>query len=374
MENLIVFINYTTHIPITIGMFGKENLEYISTYNQRDFDNSKEQIFYHKKLNTKIYIFNHINDFLNKPDEFYNSFDKKIIFLDNLFHKGLSILQNKKFDKINNVKKGFIWHYAEVFEDEFIEKLKEYKYDYILSASERPELENNPNFYLDRLFSFRYFRFYIGFSYLESLISKIDTPKYNKNIPKLFSYIRQRNDNAWRSKFLELVPEISNLLESKNSANDAYDLLFPKLKHFEAINDYLYCNFNLIFETLDYNNNTECFITEKTYKGLFYGKPFFLITSFKSINHLKKCGFYIANFEFLPNIQTPQDVVRSIKLFSNWINSASEEEIEIRYNEMLEKSLNNRSVLMNYLNDYSVYENTFQKMLNGEIINDKNVI
>ena len=361
-------------MPITIGMFGKENLEYISTYNQRDFDNSQEQIFYHKKLNAKIYIFSHINGFLNKPDEFYNSFDKKIIFLDNLYHEGLSILETKKFNKINNAKKGFIWHYAEVFEDRFIEKLKECNYDYILTASGRPELENNPNFHLDRLFSFRYFRFYIGFYYLESLISKIDTPKYNKNIPKLFSYIRQRNDNAWRSKFLELVPEISNLLESKNSANDAYDLLFPKLKHFEAINDYLYCNFNLIFETLDYNNDTESFITEKTYKGLFYGKPFFLITSVKSINHLKKCGFYIGNFEFLRNIQTPQDVVKSIKLFSNWINSATEEEIEIKYNQMLEKSLNNRNVLMNYLNDYSVYENVFEKMLNGETINDKNVI
>ena len=54
-------------------------------------------------------------------------------------------------------------------------------------------------------------------------------------------------------------------MELKNSANDAYDLLYPKYKHFEAINDYVYCNFNLIFETLYYFNNTETFINTGNY-------------------------------------------------------------------------------------------------------------
>ena len=153
------------------------------------------------------------------------------------------------------------------------------------------------------------------------------------------------------------------------------DLLFPKLKHFEAINDYVYCNFNLIFETIDYHNNRECFITEKTYKGLFYGKPFFLITSVESINYLKNYGFYIANFDFIDSIHSPRDVMESVKNFTNWIKTASEDEIEIRYNQMLEKSINNRNLLMNYLDDYSLYENIFKKMLNGEInINNKNII
>ena len=362
-------------MPMVIGMFGKENIEYISSYNQGTFNDSAEQVYYHKRLNSKIYIFNHINGFLNKPDEFFNSFDTKIIFLDNLGNESLLILETEKFNKIKNAKKAFIWHYAEVFEERFLEKIKEYKYDYILSASGRPELENNPNFHLDRLFSFKYFRFYIGFYYLEELMSKIEIPKYNRNLPKIFSYVRHRNDNAWRSKFLEEIPYLKEILKPKNSANDGYDLLFPKLKHFEAINDYVYCNFNLIFETIDYHNNRECFITEKTYKGLFYGKPFFLITSVESINYLKNYGFYIANFDFIDSIHSPRDVMESVKNFTNWIKTASEDEIEIRYNEMLEKSISNRNLLMNYLDDCSLYENIFKKMLNGEInINNKNII
>jgi hypothetical protein len=66
----------------------------------------------------------------------------------------------------------------------------------------------------------------------------------------------------------------------------------------------------------------------------------------------------------LENINTPEDVEESITLFSEWLNNTSDVEIEERYNESLEKSIQNRHKLMGYLNDYSEMENIFTKLLN----------
>jgi hypothetical protein len=115
---------------------------------------------------------------------------------------------------------------------------------------------------------------------------------------------------------------------------------------------------------LNYTNNSERFITEKTYKGLFFGKPIILVACYETLNELKEMGFYLLNFDFVENINTSQDVNRSITLFSEWLDSASEDEIEERYNKSLEKSIQNRHKLMEYLNDYSEMENIFTKLLN----------
>ena len=127
---------------------------------------------------------------------------------------------------------------------------------------------------------------------------------------------------------------------------------------------FLYCNYNLIFETIDYTNNSERFITEKTFKGLFFGKPILLVACYETLNELKDMGFYILNFDFVENINTSQSVEHSITLFSEWLNSTSDEKIEESYNKSLEKSIQNRHKLMEYLNDYSQMENIFTKLLN----------
>jgi len=54
---------------------------------------------------------------------------------------------------------------------------------------------------------------------------------------------------------------------------------------------------------------------------------------------------------------------QSIQNFTKWINSASTDEIESKYNQMLELSINNKKVLFDYLNDYSKIETMFQKLL-----------
>jgi hypothetical protein len=360
MENIIVFINYSNQIPIVLGMFGKDNLEYQSKFDAMDFDSSNIQIYYHPKLNSKIYFYRQFADFLNESDDFFNKFNNCLFFIENLNNTHLI----DKVNRISNSKKLFIWHYAEVFDKEFIDKIKNIEYDFILSGSNRPELVGN-NFELDLLLPFKYFRYYIGYYYLEELICNIPIPKYNTNKSKIFSYIRANRDSSWRKGFIDSIDGLSSLLHPKNSANDAYDLLYPKYKHFEAINDYLYCNFNLLFETIDYRNNIEYFITEKTFKGLFFGKPILLVAPYPILNFLKEQGFYIGNFEFMNEINSVEDLTKSIQNFTNWINNASIDEIESKYNQMLELSINNRKVLFNYLNDYSQSETIFQKLLNN---------
>jgi hypothetical protein len=364
VENLIVFINYSNQIPIMIGMFGKNNLEYLSEFDAKQFDRSDKQIYYHKGLNSKIYFYNQMTDFLKEPNDFFKKFNKCLIFSEFLESR---LLDDKLF-QLNiswpNIKKAFIWHYGEVFENGFVNRIREIEYDLIISGSKRPLLENESNFYFDLLFPFRYFRYYIGYYYLEELVNNIPLPKYDKSKAKLFSYVRAYGASGWRNDILNSNPKIGKMLKPKDSANDAYDLLYPKYKHFEAINDYLYCNYNMIFETLNYTNNSERFITEKTYKGLFFGKPIILVACYETLNELKEMGFYLLNFDFVENINTSQDVNRSITLFSEWLDSASEDEIEERYNKSLEKSIQNRHKLMEYLNDYSEMENIFTKLLN----------
>lgn len=364
MENLIVFIGYSNQLPIMLGMFGKENLEYLSEFDANEFDKSNKQIYYHKGLNAKIYFYNHSSIFLKEDKDFFKKFNKCVIFLEDVKSK---LLEDKLFDldiSWPNIKKAFIWHYGEVFDMALVKRIQEIQYDLILSGSKRPVLEKESNFYFDLLFPFRYFRYYIGYYYLEELVNNIPLPKYDKSKAKLFSYVRAHRTGNWRTDMLNNNPKISKMLNPKDSANDAYDLLYPKYKHFEAINDYLYCNYNLIFETLNYANNPERFITEKTYKGLFFGKPIILAACYETLNELKNMGFYLLNFDFVENIMNTQDVERSITLFSEWLYNASDEEIEERYNQSLDKSIQNRHKLMEYLNDYSEMENIFKKLLN----------
>ena len=346
-----------------LGMFGKNNVEYLSDFDASSFDGSRKQIYYHKKLNAEIHFYHHINDFIKESDNFFNQFRYCIIFAEQLESRLLE-------DKVNvlkilnpDVKRVFLWHYAEVFDNAFIKRIQDIGYDFILSGSKRPVLDSKPNFYFDLLFPFRYFRYYIGYYYLEELVNNIPLPKYDKSKSKLFSYVRAHGASSWRTRILNTNSEIVHMLEPKDSANDAYDLLYPKYKHFEAINDYLFCNYNLIFETLDYTNNSERFITEKTFKGLFFGKPILLATCYENLNELKNMGFYLLNFDFVENISTTRDVEQSITLFSKWLNNASDEEIEERYNKSLEKSIQNRHKLMEYLNDYSEMETIFTKLL-----------
>lgn len=357
--NICVFVNYSNQIPIFLGLFGRENLVYESKFDASYFESSITQSWYHPKLDTKFQFYRNENDFLNESISFFEQFDSSIFFAENLNSSNVV----DRVNEIKNSKKIFIWHYGEVFHRDILSIVEKRNYDLIYSGSRQIKLENTEKYIFDPLLQFRYFRYFIGYYWLEGLLNNIEVPKYNKELPKLFSYVRAHSDSSWRTEFIKKITGLNELLSKKDSANDGYDLLYPKYKHFEAINDYLYCNFNLIFETINPYNNGEWFLTEKTYKGLFFGKPFLLVTPFEALNTLKQMGFFILNFEFKEVIQSANDLDMSITNFVEWLKNASEIEIEEKYNQFLEKSLNNRKILFNYLNDYSQSEKILENLI-----------
>jgi hypothetical protein len=356
MKSVIVFVgSYKSHIPFILGFFGKENLEYKSEFNPTIFDESKTQLYYHTKLNCDILIYADTFYFLEESNEIFDEYDVKIFSMDLI--DGKEFLFDEKISKIPNSKKIFIWYFGEVFTKQFLKSFEKIKFDKILLGSNRPELECE----IDYLLPFRYFRYYIGYYWIEDLMNNFIYTKYNRNSPRLFSYSRAYNSSSWRNEY---ILQIGEDLTPKNSANDAYDLTYPKYKHFETIFDYTNCNINLIFETINCDNKAEAFLTEKTYKGLFFAKPFYLLAPVNIISYLKSRGFYLLNFEFGSSFDSITDLNHNFNNFKNWIKLATEEEFEKMYNIWLEKSQNNRKMLFHHLNDYSQSEEIIKKLLN----------
>lgn len=355
-NNVIVFAgSYVHHIPFVLGLFGKENLDYKSEFDAGRFEETEVQKYYHNKLNCDVLIYSNIFYFLKESNEVFDQYDTKVFCMDAI--DGKEFMLDEKISKIQNSKKVFMWYFGEVFSKQFLKSFETVKYDKIILGSHREELECDKDYML----SFRYFRYYIGYYWLEDLMNNFTYPKYNKNNPKLFSYSRAHNASNWRNEFIE---KLGSDLSTKNSANDAYDLTYPKYKHFETIFDYTNCNINLIFETINYGNNVEWFLTEKTYKGLFFGKPFYLLGPAKMISFLKDAGFYLLNFEFGNKFESSIDTIQNFDNFKNWIKTTKEDDIEIQYNNWMEKSQKNREILFNYLNDYSQSEKIFKNLLN----------
>lgn len=359
MSNLIIFNGIDYQLPLFLGLFGRDSFTYESVFDEGVYSKEILQIYSCKRLDSKIYIYKNINDFINTPSTEFDKFDKKVIVLDNLSNPIL----NQKIQNISALKSIFVWYFGELFEPSDISRVRRMDLEYILAGSNRPELDGLSKFNLDLLLPFRFFRYYIGYTYLEELMGNIEIPKYDITKPKLFSYVRYRSGSEWRSQIIQSIDGMELLLNPKNSANDSYDLVYPKYKHFEAINDYLYCNFNLIFETIDYRNSKEFFLTEKTFKGLFFGKPFLLVAPFPVLNFLKSKGFNILNFEFMDSIETSEDVFNSVKCFVKWLNTETEAVIEAKYNELLDKSKQNRTILMDYLNNYEPNFDIFSNLL-----------
>jgi len=120
-------------------------------------------------------------------------------------------------------------------------------------------------------------------------MSNLKNKSYDTNQLSIFTYAKSGIDSTWRSEILtDLHSKFPNKIYSGISINDSYDLEFTKYKHFETINDYSYRNYNLVFETIDYRNPVEYFLTEKTFKALFFNNPFYLIAPTEVVKLLSK--------------------------------------------------------------------------------------
>jgi hypothetical protein len=178
------------------------------------------------------------------------------------------------------------------------------------------------------------------------LIPNLKNKSYDANQLPIFTYSKATHDSSWRSEILNgLHDKFPNKIYNGSSINDSYDLEFTKYKHFETINDYSYRNYNLVFETIDCRNNAEYFITEKTFKALFFNTPFYLVAPTDMINVLFK-DFYLLNSEF-----------------DNLDSFVGNNDLSEKFEYYTDKSKNNLSKLLEYINDYSHIEH-FKKLLN----------
>lgn len=337
-NNVIVFLGQRFELCKAFGIFGKENLIYQSEFDHTIYTNSDFVKYYFPELDADLYFLTRQDNLLKLDlSEYTNGI---IAVSEHDVYNGTYKVYRQMYP---NFKLIFLWMYGEVFSKSLFEKCKVANLDLILSGSNQVGINDIAIF--DPKLCFKFFYYYIGYFYLNNLVDKIGQTEYDKSTAAIFTYSKATGNSEWRSEILnELNKKFPNRIYSRNTTNDSYDLEFTKYKHFEAINDYSYRNYNLIFETINPSNNGEYFITEKTFKGLFFGNPFFLVAPNDLIKELSK-EYFLLNSEF--------------KNVDDFVGS---NELESKFDLFKEKSKNNRKKLIEYINDYK-YTEYFKKLL-----------
>jgi hypothetical protein len=338
-NSVIVFLGQRYELCKAFGLFGKDNLVYQSEFDHRVYKNSKYAKYYFEKLNADV-VFISSNGSIDELDLI--PYDNMIIVVsENDIYNQKHIFYRTKYP---HCKLVFLWMYGEVFSKSLLEHCKKSNLDLLISGSNQPGLTDIGIF--DYKLNFKYFYYYIGYYYLTSLVSNLENKSYDVNQLPIFTYAKTAKDSTWRSDILnDLHSKFPNKIYSGISINDSYDLEFTKYKHFETINDYSYRNYNLIFETIDYRNNMEYFATEKTFKGLFFNNPFYLVAPTDMINELSK-DFYLLNSSFY-----------------NLDSFVGSENLAKEFDDYKSMSKMNLSKLLEYIHDYSYIEH-FKKLLN----------
>lgn len=338
-NNVIVFLGRRYELCKAFGLFGKENLIYQSEFDHRVYQNSDIVKYFFPELNSDIFFLSNPSN-ISKLD--IHQYSNIIIMLsENDMYNGMYDVYRQRYP---NCKLVFLWMYGEVFSKDLFEKCKGANLDLILSGSNQNGLSEIGIF--DFKLNFKFFYYYIGYYYLTELVDNLKQKFYDKTKLPIFTYAKASNQSSWRSEILNrLHQKFPNKIYNGSSINDSYDLEFTKYKHFETINDYSYKNYNLVFETIDYRNNIEYFATEKTFKALFFGNPFYLIAPNELIKELSK-EFYLLNSDF----ETIDDFVGS-------------EDLNFTFDYFREKSKVNNKQLLEYVKDYK-YTEYFKKLLN----------
>jgi hypothetical protein len=338
-NSIIIFLGQRYELCKAFGLFGKENLVYKCEFDHKVYKNSKYVTYYFDELNADIVFLSGMSKI---DDVDIDNYENKIIVLsESDIHNET---HNNYRTKYPNCKLVFLWMYGEVFYRTLLEKCKKANLDLLISGSNQVGLEDIGIF--DYKLTFKYFYYYIGYYYLRNLVPNLRIKEYDTKQLPIFVYSKFMVDSNWRNIILnDLHTKFPNKICNGSSINDSYDLEFTKYKHFEAINDYSHKNYNLIFETIDYRNNMEYFATEKTFKGLFFNNPFYLVAPSDLIGELSK-DFYLLNNEF----ENIDDFVGS-------------ENLAEKFDYYRDMSKNNLDKVLDYIHDYSYIEH-FKKLLN----------
>lgn len=349
VDSVIVFLGRAYELCKAFGLFGKENLIYQDVFDHSTYMSNDIAKYYFPELDCELLFLSRSNLI---PSMDLSQYKNILICVseDDVMREKCDFYRRK----FPNCKLAFLWMYGEVFSMRMYEKCKIANLDFILTGSNQHNTHDpntptdiNTIATFDYKLNFKYFFYYIGYYYLTGLFQNLKQKVYDKNQLPIFTYSKASHGSSWRNLILNRLHEkFPNKIQNGSSINDSYDLEFTKYKHFETINDYSYRNYNIVFETLDVVNNFEWFATEKTFKALFFGNPFYLIASSNLVNELSK-DFYLLNSEF----ETVDDFVGC-------------DNLEERFEEFQKKSEVNHYKLLEYIKDYKHTE-YFKKLLYG---------
>lgn len=309
-----------------------------------------------------------------------NDYDFYLFFFKNIFNKSKIILKLKELSEKNYVHyvicdtdTGFVSNHLEremdftnfdysimFYPGEFLTddnpfKLKEFKHlKYLFSSTKTInkegwltwQYENADNFFFDINYGILFGFFKLGFNYVNPSHLDFQTPK----LDKVFVYTKAQ-DRVGRINSVKEFENIDRFYQKKFSKDDYFCFeVNRKANHFSNILDYNCCKFNLVLETLDFTYDMVYFLSEKTVKGLMYNTPFYVNANSLLINELKSKGYYVLNEEF------DGENYKNYKNFCDFMRECSDEQFDELHNRAIEKTKNNRNILIEYIYSDKVKE------------------
>lgn len=343
-------------------------------------------VFYSKKFD--VYFFYYLehefgngqlleNTFTNEIHNVTNNNKSVHFILSNVSDKKIQFFENLK---LSNFKYSLLNYNSEIFyesdQSKDIHKCKNLAYLFsctnMLSVDKNNKVingnwqyENSDKFILDHNYSFTYFYTKFGYCYFQKGEQGFEVSN-RKN--KVFIYSKGGNKDSThpRSKIILKAIETGKIL-NKAYSDDDWFWYFANYNnyHIPFTSDYNLCKFNLVIETQSLVNfksdksliNENKFFSEKTLKALMVSTPAYVLLQYDVYHSLKNYGFYFLNEEFGEyEMEHPEYFTDNYRRFCEFLNNASESDMDSLFNKAYEKSKYNKIKLEEYIYSDKVKE------------------
>ena len=225
-------------------------------------------------------------------------------------------------------------------------------------ASEWPA-KNVDKIQRDFKYSLTYFYHKFGFCYYQKGNQPLEISNREN---KVFLYSKHSGEHSERYRLIKKAIDTGRIQEKPYTTDDWFWYFVNyNYYHMPFFTDYNSCKFNLVMETqppVETKPNSNLFLSEKTLKALMVSTPTYVLLQYPVYQNLKEAGFYFLNEEF-GKYDNSYDMLSNSNIkayeenydnFCKWLTKCS----DIEFNEMFEKtykkSINNKTILENYLN------------------------
>ena len=301
------------------------------------------------KLTQKNYVHYILSDCRDKIN-LINLFEN-IIDLNNLDYSILNInsevlTENDPFDLFNMPKMKYFFACTNVIGQKH-------------NASSQWPIKNADRLQYDFKYSLIYFYHKFGFCYYQKGNQPLEISN-RKN--KVFLYSKHSGEHSERYKLIKKAIDTERIQEKPYTTDDWFWYFVNyNYYHMPFFTDYNICKFNLVMETQPPNEiqpNSNLFLSEKTLKALMVSTPTYVLLQYPVYQKLKEAGFYFLNEEFGKYDNSCDDILsNSIRKyeenynnFCDWLKNCSDREFNEMFEKTYKRSINNKSILENYLN------------------------